>query len=62
MYVVFFCRRYHLNSVFLKAHSKVLDIFGNWEPFKNDEKRFLFHVKLFSFLRYLNFCLDVLVM
>ena len=33
-------------------------------PFKNIEKCFLFHLKklfLFSFSRYLNFCLDVLV-
>ena len=32
-------------------------------PFKNDEKCLLFHLlKLFSFSRYLNFCLGVLVM
>ena len=32
-------------------------------PFKNDEKCLLFNLlKLFSFSRYLNFCLGVLVM
>ena len=35
-------------------------IFSNWKPFKNDEKCFLFHLK--SFKRYLNSCLDFLVM
>ena len=31
--------------IYLKAHSYVLDIFDNWNPFKNDEKCFLFHLK-----------------
>ena len=30
-------------------------IFDNWNPFKNDDKCFLFHLK-----RYLNFCLNFL--
>ena len=34
-------------------------LFGKGKPFKNDEKCFLFH--LFSFSRYLNFCLEFLV-
>ena len=29
----------------LKGDSQVWDIFGNWKPFKNDEKFFLFHLK-----------------
>ena len=38
-------------------------MFGNWNHFKNDEKCFLFHLKSsISFSRYLNFCLDFLVM
>ena len=37
-------------------------IFGNWKPFKIYEKCFLFYFKkIFSFPRYLNFCLDFLV-
>ena len=28
----------------LKAHSQVWDNLGNWQSFKNDEKRFLFHL------------------
>ena len=35
----------------------------NWKPFKNDKKCFLFPPqKLFSFSRYLSFCLHFLVM
>ena len=29
----------------LKAHSLVWYIFGDWKPFKNDEKCFLFNLK-----------------
>ena len=29
----------------LKAHCQVWDNFGNWNPFENDEKYFLFHLK-----------------
>ena len=36
-------------------------LFGNWKLFKNDEKCFLFHLKLSSFSRYLNFCLNFLI-
>ena len=32
---------------------------GNWKPFKNDKKCFLFHLKTLLFLRYLNFWTDV---
>ena len=43
----------------LKIDSDLL--FASVKPFKNDEKCFLFK-KLLSFSRYLNFCLDFLVM
>ena len=33
------------SSTTLKAHSQVWDNFGNWKPFKNDEKCFLFQFK-----------------
>ena len=29
----------------LKVHSQVWGNFGNWNPFKNDKKGFLFHLK-----------------
>ena len=45
------------------VNSRLETIFGNWNPFKNDEKCFLFYFK--SSLRsqiYLSFCLDFLIM
>ena len=44
------------------SHLKSETIFGNWKPFKNNEKCLLFHLKIAFFPRYLNFCLDFLVM
>ena len=38
----------HLKGTFSKVHSQVWDSFCNWKPFKNDEKFFLFHLKIFS--------------
>ena len=35
----------------LKAHGQT--IFDNRKPFKNDEKWFLFHLKIFTFLSWL---------
>ena len=35
---------YSSELVGLKAHSKSETTFGNWKPFKNDEK-WLFHLK-----------------
>ena len=37
-------------------------IFGNWKPLKSDRKCFFSPRKLFSFSRYLSFCLYLLVM
>ena len=37
-------------------------VFGNWKPFKNDEKCFLFHLKSFLLSRSFSFCLDFLIM
>ena len=47
----------------LKTHSKVWDNFGNWRPFKNDEKGFLFHLKSsFRSQDVLDFCHYFLIM
>ena len=63
LYAVFVVIVNRLGTVLLKAHSTVWYNFGNWKPFKNDPKYYLFHVKkLFSFSRYLSFCHDFLAM
>ena len=40
-----YCFRTIVHIYHLKAHNQVWDNFGNWKPFKNDEKCFLFHLK-----------------
>ena len=45
----------------LKVHFQVWDSFWQLKAFKNDEN-FISPQKLFLFSRYLNFCLDFLVM
>ena len=42
----------------LKAHTvRSETVFGNWKPFKNDEKWFLFHFKSFFVLKLFKFVL-----
>ena len=50
------------NNSILKVHSQIWDIFGNWKPFQNEKMLFISPQKLFSFSKYLSFCLDFLVM
>ena len=54
------CNPKHIFFWALKVHSKVWDNFGNWKPFKKDEKCFLFHLKSY-FRSQDNFCFDILV-
>ena len=44
-----------MDVLFLKAHSQDWDNFGNWKPFKIDEKWSLFHLGSSSFSKYLIF-------
>ena len=38
-------KNYAIGSRLLKAHSRSETVFGNWQPFKNDEKCFVFLFK-----------------